>query len=126
MKRIGIAVAILLIVCAASVLSIVYQSVSLKRLLDMTGEILAAYDNGEREACKELAAQFSEDCEKSTTLLLFFIRHSEVSALTDEAGVLAELIRRDMDELFLLSIMRCREIIVKLDHLEAPRADNIF
>jgi len=126
MKRVVVAVVILVLVGAVCVASLFYQSYGLKKLDGLTEELLAVYDSGDMEQCFALSESFAQECDRSAGVLLFFVRHADVAPLVDEAALMPELLRRGEKELFLASLLRCRGIIGKLDHQELPRADNVF
>jgi len=126
MKRVAVAVLILVLVGVACAASLVYQSYGLKRLDGLAVELLTVYDSGDMEQCFTLSERFADECDRSAGVLLFFVRHADVAPLVDEAAMMPELLQRGEEELFLASLLRCRGIIGKLDHQELPRADNVF
>ena len=120
-KRMLIALGMLLLTAALCVGSIIIMSRNTDYLLQSLDRMQESFDQGDMEACKQEARQFAKDFEEKTKMFPFFLRHADISRIEEIAIPLPVLTQH-----FAAELVRCRSQLSKLSEMELPLAGNIL
>ncbi len=126
MKRVILAFALLAVVAAGCVFSIVTETKTTDRLVGMTEEIERAFDDEDFSRALELTEEFTQEFTKRTRHFAFFMRHSDITKIEENVIMLPILLEAGDHEHFPAELARCRNQIEKLGDLELPTFDNIL
>ena len=125
-KRMLIALGMLLLTAALCVGSIIIMSRNTDYLLQSLDRMQESFDQGDMEACKQEARQFAKDFEEKTKMFPFFLRHADISLIEEIAIPLPVLIEQGDTQHFAAELVRCRSQLSKLSEMELPLAGNIL
>ena len=120
-KRMLIALGMLLLTAALCVGSIIIMSRNTDYLLQSLDQMQESFDQGDMEACKQEARQFAK-----TKMFPFFLRHADISRIEEIAIPLPVLIEQGDTQHFAAELVRCRSQLSKLSEMELPLAGNIL
>lgn len=126
MKRVIVAVVVLILVAGGCVLSIYNERNNTNYLIDMTNQIETAFREQDLERTQQLADQFVEEFKERTRYFPFYMRHSDVSQIEENVIMLPILLEAGDMEHFPAELARCRNQLDKLGDLELPLWENIL
>ena len=126
MKRVLLAFALLLVVAAGCIFSILTEKNTSDQLIDMADRIEAVFNEGEYDRALELTSEFAEEFTRRTKHFTFFMRHSDISKIEENVITLPILLKAGDHEHFPAEHARCRNQLEKLGELEFPSFDNIL
>ncbi len=126
MKRMFIALGVLLGVTVLCIVSIHMQTSNTDYLLTSLDRIQESFDRGELEECQRLVDRFAVDFEEKTKYFPFFLRHSDIARIEEIAVPLPVLLRQGDTQHFAAELARCRNQLQKLYEVELPLPENIL
>ncbi len=126
MKRVIIAVAILLSVAAVCFVSLMTESKNIHKLLDIIDDMEQSFEKKELGDCLEVTNRFVKQFDKRTRSLPFFMRHSDVSKIKEVVVTLPVMLEQDDTESYAAELARCRAMLTELSKLETPSLENIL
>lgn len=126
MKRLIVAVAILLSVIILCTFTLNLQSKNIHYLINMIDEIQQSYDQGDLGKCVEVSDRFADEFETRTRFFPFFMRHSDVTKIEETAVTLPIMLESDDTDHFIVELTKCRIQLEQLSKLEKPTLENIF
>ncbi len=126
MKRVYLAVGLLVAAVTLCVISLLYQQSQIDRLLAQVDDLESAYQSGETEEgirqAKELAASY----DRCARLFSCFMSHNELNDSLDAVVTLAASLQEDNPEEFLLELAKFRQQLTYMRQIEAPHIRNIL
>lgn len=125
MKRIWIALGILLTVIAACVGMLWWQLHALDDLQTGLAQLESAVKEHATDTIQR-AEQFCEQCRQVTETMAALSRHVDSSPLRESAALLPVLLKRGEYSAFFAEAARCRFYLKELQHNEKPLFRNIF
>lgn len=126
MKRIYIAVALLVLVAALSGASLWLQNTVTTKLLAACDNVIAVYESGDMDACRTAATELSEHMEDNMRWFPFFLEHERMETIFQQAAALPHLIDDNDPADFLTAVAAIRMQLEILMDNEWPTAENIL
>ena len=125
MKRLWIALGLLLLVITVCVTAFFWQSHAL-RTLEQELDTLKRAVSEEREDTVKLADAFRDNCIHITEKIATLSRYVDSSPIRESATLLAMCVRRGEYTLFYEQAERCRFYLQEIARNEKPILSNIF
>ena len=126
MKRLYIALFLLVAVAAVCVFSQHYQHRQLDRMLTRLEQIERAADQGDLIHASELAKTFATDYQRTCDHISCYVAHSELRESRETAALLPALLRRNSEEEFHMELQRLRAQLLYLQQVDDPLLQNIL
>lgn len=126
MKRLIVAVALLLSVAALCTVALVSQNRSVDYLLARMDEMEEAYHAGDLDECLSVSKAFVEEFNERTRFFPFFMRHSDISKIEESAVVLPVMLETGEDAHWLVELTKCRNQLETLSDIEDILPENIL
>jgi hypothetical protein len=126
LKRIVVAIAILLFVSTLCVITLNYQTTNIKNLIKITDDMNTAFKNNDLDKCLEQSIEFVDKFKDSTRLFPLFMRHSDVSKIEESVVTLPVLLETNNPQHFAAELEKCKNMLESLADLEIPSLENIF
>lgn len=126
MKRLLVALVLLLTVVVLCVVSLNLQSNSIDSLIDLIEKMQQAYDKGDLGEAQEVAYKFVDEFDTQTRYFPFFMHHSDVNKVEESVVVLPILLETGNYDEFAVELAKCRSELELLDELETPIPENIL
>ncbi|MDD3833324.1 MAG: DUF4363 family protein [Oscillospiraceae bacterium] len=126
MKRIIVAIAILVSVAAICLITLKVQTNNIKELLKITDQMEEAYEKNDLENCLKLSYEFVEKFDEKTKLFPLFMRHSDISKIEETAVSLPILLETNNIQHFAPELKRCNNMLKNMADLEMPTPGNIL
>ncbi|MDR3645179.1 MAG: DUF4363 family protein [Clostridia bacterium] len=126
MKRVVIAVAILVLIPALILLDQLYVGRSTRQLSDMLAQAEQYEQQKNPSAARKTVIQFNTEWRRRDEVLSTFIRHGELEPVNQTAARLLPQLENDDDSGFFSD---CEEIRTQLEHIrksESISIDNVF
>ena len=125
MKRLWIALGLLVFVIGMSVWGLLWQVSALDHLEQALERAETAVWE-QRENAEQLTAAFRRECFQITARMAALSRHVDSSPLRESAAQLPLLLQQDNTDHFFAEAARCRFYIQELRRSEKPLLGNIF
>lgn len=126
MKRLYVAVALLVAVAAICVLSHIYQHRQLDRMLDYIDRIEATARGGDTHHALQLAEEFATTYQRVSNHISCYVPHGELTESRETADLLPSLLRQgNADELW-MELARLRSQLRYIQQLDDPSLQNIL
>ncbi len=125
MKRLWIALGLLVVVIGMSVGGLLWQFSALDHLEQTLKRAEQAVQN-EEENAQQLTAAFRRECFQTTERMAALSRHVDSSPLRESAAQLITLLQLENYEHYFAEAARCRFYIEELRRNEKPLLGNIF
>ncbi|MBQ5840528.1 MAG: DUF4363 family protein [Clostridia bacterium] len=126
MKRVYLAIGLLITAVALCVASLLYQQTRIDRLLGQVDTLENAYEKGQTEVCIRQAEQLAEAYERCARLFSCFMSHNELNDSLDSVVTLAACLKEDNPEEFLLELAKFRQQLIYMRQIEVPHISNIL
>lgn len=126
MKRLIVAVVILLSVATLCITSLYMQKGDMQYLMNLTDKMEKLLGQKNWGECVEVSDQFVSEFKERTRLFPFFMRHSDVSQIEEEVVTLPVLLRTGQTDEYAVELAKCRCMLKKLSELETPIPENIL
>lgn len=126
MKRVIVAIVLLVLVAGGSVLSLYNERKNTDYLIELTDQIEEAFSAEDMERAQALTDRFAEEFPERTKFFPFFMRHSDVTKIEENVIMLPILLQAGDMEHFPAELVRCRNQLDKLSELEVPLWENIL
>lgn len=125
MKRLWIAIGILLIVVAACIGTLLWQVSEIDRLSTALSTTENAVRQQQKDAQKTVE-QFSKECTAFVERCAAFCHHADCLPLEESAAKMPLLLRQKSYDQFFVEAARCRFYLQELRRGEIPFLNNIF
>ncbi len=126
MKRLIVALALLLSVAALCTAALVTQNRSVDYLLAKMDEMEEAYQDGDLDECLSLSEQFVDEFAERTRFFPFFMRHSDISKIEESVAVLPVMLETGENAHWLAELTKCRNQLETLSDIEDILPENIL
>lgn len=126
MKRVIVAIVLLVLVAGGCALSLYNERKNTDYLIALTEQIEEAFLAEDMERTQQLTDQFAEEFPERTRYFSFFMRHSDVTKIEENVIMLPILLETGDMEHFPAELARCRNQLDKLGELEVPLWENIL
>lgn len=126
MKRVGIAAVLLAVVVILSGGAILLQHHATERLVASCDNLIALYQSGDIDACREAARELSDNLETDMKWFPFFLKHERMESIFQQAGSLPYLVSDDDPADFFATLAAMRVQLEILMDNEWPTPENIM
>ena len=126
MKRVLIALVILLMVSGLCWFSLHTQVSNVESLLEMTDRMEDSFDPDNPDAALELSRQFVEEFRERTRSFPFFMRHADIWSIEETVAALPIYLETGDTQHFPAELAKCRSQLEKLYEVELPLPENIL
>ena len=126
MKRLYIALCLLVAVATVCVVSHHYQHRQLDRMLTQLEQIERAASQGNLPHAAELANTFAADYQRVCDRISCYVAHSELRESRETAALLPALLHRNSEEEFHMEVQRLRAQLRYLQQVDDPLLQNIL
>ncbi len=126
MKRLFLALGLLVAVAGLCIASLAYQQRQIDRLLNMADGLEMSYRNGNLEAGVQQAKSLAQEYRRCARAFSCFMSHNELTSSLDTVVTLAASLEEDNPEEFLLELAKFRQELTYLRQIEVPRLHNIL
>ncbi len=126
MKRIVIALILLVLVTGLSIAALWQQAVVTDQLLTSCDELISIYESGDIPACRRASERFFNNLEERMTLFPFFLRHERIETIYQQAAAIPHLIDDNDPADFLSAVSSVRMQLKILMDNEWPTPQNIL
>ncbi len=125
MKRIWIAVGLMLAAIGLCLCTRLYQKKQTTVLLGQLDRAIAAFEQGDMKQTDTLAREFSDQFPKRTALFPCFLIHRDVTECEVSAKILPLMLGKDNED-FIVEATKCRVLLEHLRESEALLITNIL
>ncbi len=126
MKRVFVAAALLLLVCAGCITLLITEQHDFSSLLAQTERMEADYRQGNIDAAREEAEHFAKEVADTFQRFSWFLPHDRLLRIQEIAVGLPILLSGGEKQEFLTELHRCRLLLNALQRLEYPYLENIL
>ena len=125
MRRLIVAVVILIFVTVLSITTLNAQTKGIKELIEITDQMHETFDNNDIDKCLEMTRDFVDKFKKTTRFFPLFMRHSDVMKIEETVVMLPVFLETDESH-FVAELIRCKNMLENLAKLEKPSLENIL
>lgn len=126
MKRVIIAVTLLLVICAACSVSIYLQHTVIDEFMAATEEMEWCFKNGNIVGATAVAEAFCKEYQQKTQYFSLLLPHSTLTEVEKSVVSLPSILSYGEPKDFVTEVHRCRLLLQKMHDLEIPTLQNIF
>ena len=126
MKRLLIAIALLIASGIVAGIGLNRQFVILDQIEARVNTVRETYEAGDRASCAAAASSLANDLPHILEPLEIYLHHDKCYELTDIAAILPALLEKDENGGFLSELDRCESRLNHLRRAEVPSLGNIF
>lgn len=126
MKRVIVAVVLLLLVAVGCIVAIVLQHDILEEFLADTVEMEQLFLEDDLPAATNAAATFAEQYTKKTKYFSLFLPQSLLTETQKSVVSLTPILQHGEHKDFVAEVHRCRLLLQKLHDMEVPTWQNVF
>ena len=126
MKRIYIALALLVIIACSCVVTLRLEKRQLQTMIDMTYRMEEECRRGRYEEALHVALQLKGEFSERTKTFALFLRHNELNTIEETVLLLPLYLEQQDFSQFYIDVSRCRLLLQKQGEMDLPTAQNIF
>ncbi len=126
MKRVIVAVVLLLLVCVGCAVSIALQHAVLEEFLTKTEQMEALFKRDDIAGAVAIAETFTADYREKTRVFSMFLPHSMLTEVEKSVVSLPSILKDGEHKDFVAEVHRCRLLLQKMHDLEIPSLENIL
>ncbi len=126
MKRVIVAVLLLLLVCIGCTVSIMLQHVVLEEFMTKTEQMEELFKRDDIAKAVDLAESFAKDYADKTRFFSLFLPHSMLTEVEKSVVSLPAILTNGEHKDFVAEVQRCRLLLRKMHDLEMPTLQNIL
>lgn len=126
MKRVPVAIALLILVCIGCFVSLHFETKILEDLIDLTKNMENAYLEGDEETALQFAEQLAREFPQKTRGFHFVLHHNEITEIEKTAVSLPLVLKVGERENFPVVTRECRLLLERFLALQKPNLENIF
>ncbi|MBR3778485.1 MAG: DUF4363 family protein [Clostridia bacterium] len=126
MKRLYIAIALLVSVATSCVLTHLYQHRQMDRMLTTLDRIEAAYRSGDADGAVTVAEDFAAEYQRICDRISCYVAHNELRESRETAALLPTLLREHSEEEIYMEIARLRAQLTFVRQVDDPLLQNIL
>ncbi len=126
MKRIYIALALLVLIAAACIATLTLEKRQLQTMIAMTHTMEDACRKEDYAKALDTANTLKEEFGKRTKTFAMFLRHNELKEIEETVLLLPMYLELDEVNHFYIDVARCRLLLQKQLEIDLPILPNIF
>ncbi len=126
MKRLIVAIALLLSVAVLCALFLLSLDRNIDFLLSRIDEMQEAYERDDAGDCLTLSEKFVQEFDERTRFFPFFMRHSDIAKIEESVIVLPVMLRSGEEAHWTSELAKCRNQLEKLADMETLTLENIL
>ena len=126
MKRVIVAVVLLLLVCMGCIVSITLQHEVIEEFMDKTQEMETRFTANDTAGAAALAEAFVKDYTDKTRYFSLFLPHSMLTEVEKSVVSLPAILKNGEHKDFVAEVRRCRLLLQKMHDLEIPTLQNVL
>lgn len=126
MKRVILAVFILLFICVGCTVSITLQHRVIEEFMATTEEMEALFKRGDIAGAIAVAEAFTEDYRQKTQYFSLFLPHNTLTEVERSVVSLPSILTHGEHKDFVAEVHRCRLLLQKMHDLEVPTLQNVL
>lgn len=126
MKRLYIAIALLVSVATSCVLTHLYQHRQMDRMLTTLDRIEAAYRGGDADGAVTVAEDFAAEYQRICDRISCYVAHNELRESRETAALLPTLLQERSEEEIYMEIARLRAQLTFVRQVDDPLLQNIL
>lgn len=126
MKRLYVAVALLVAVITACILTHLYQHRQMDRMIATLDRIETLYRNGDTETAVTMAEDFSAAYQRICDRISCYVAHNELRESRETAAILPALLKAHGEEDLYMEIARLRTQLRYVRQVDDPLLQNIL
>ena len=126
MKRLIVAIALLLSVAVLCALFLLSLDRNIDFLLSRIDEMQEAYERDDAGDCLTLSEEFVQEFDERTRFFPFFMRHSDIAKIEESVIVLPVMLRSGEEAHWTSELAKCRNQLEKLADMETLTLENIL
>ena len=126
MKRVIVAVVLLLLVCAGCIVSISLQHDVIEEFMDSTQEMERRFTEGDTAGAVAVAKTFAEKYTDKTRYFSLFLPHDTLTEVEKSVISLPAILTNGEHKDLVAEVRRCRLLLQKMHDLEMPTLQNIL
>lgn len=126
MKRVIVAVLLLLLIVGGCVLSIYMQHAVIEQFLQDTVKMETMFLSNDLNGTLTLAEAFAAEYQQKTQYFSLFLPHTMLTDVEKSVVGLPAILAHGEHKDFVAELRRCRLLLQKLHDLEVPTLQNVF
>ncbi len=126
MKRVTVAVLLLLLIVGGCILSIHAQHAVIEEFLQYTHEMEDRFTDNKTDDALALAEKFAGEYTRQTRYFSLFLPHVMLTEVEKSVVSLPAILSSGEHKDFVAEVRRCRLLLQKLHDLEIPTLQNVF
>ncbi|MBQ7038152.1 MAG: DUF4363 family protein [Clostridia bacterium] len=126
MKRVLVAVVLLLLVCIGCAVSITLQHAVLEEFMTKTEQMEELFKRGDVAGAVAAAESFTADYTDKTRVFSLFLPHTMLTEVEKSVVSLPAILTHGEHKDFVAEVHRCRLLLQKMHDLEMPTLQNIL
>lgn len=126
MKRIILAVLLLLLICIGCVVSILLQQGVIEEFTEKTEQMERLFKSGDIAGAVAAAEEFTADYSHKTRYFSLFLPHNMLTEVEKSVVSLPSILTHGEHKDFVAEVRRCRLLLRKMYDLEIPTLQNVL
>ncbi len=126
MKRIYIALALLVVIAASCIATLSLEKRQLQSMINMTHTMEDACRRQDYTSALETATTLKRDFGERTKMFAMFLRHNELKEIEETVLLLPLYLELNEINHFLIDVSRCRLLLQKQLEIDLPILQNIL
>lgn len=126
MKRVIVAIVLLLLVCTGCIVSITLQHGVIEEFMDNTREMETRFTQGDTAGAVAVAETFAKEYADKTRYFSLFLPHTMLTEVEKSVVSLPAILTDGEHKDFVAEVRRCRLLLQKMHDLEIPTLQNIL
>lgn len=126
MKRVILAVLLLLFICVGCIVSITMQHAVIEEFMAKTEEMEALFKQGDVAKAITTAQGFADDYRDKTRYFSMFLPHITLTEVEKSVVSLPAILTHGEHKDFVAEVRRCRLLLQKMHDLEVPTLQNVL
>ena len=126
MKRIYIALALLIVIAGSCIGTLSLEKQQLHAMIDLTDRMESACRDKNYDRALEQARKLETEFDQRTKTFALFLRHNELNTIKETVLLLPLYLEQENYPEFFISVSRCRLLLQKQLEMDQPTLQNIF
>ena len=126
MKRVILAVLLLLFICVGCIVSITMQHAVIEEFMAKTEELESLFKQGDVALAITTAQGFAADYRDKTRYFSLFLPHNTLTEVEKSVVSLPAILTHGEHKDFVAEVRRCRLLLQKMHDLEVPTLQNVL
>lgn len=126
MKRVILAVLLLLFICVGCIVSITMQHAVIEEFMAKTEKMESLFKQGDVAMAITTAQEFAADYRDKTRYFSMFLPHITLTEVEKSVVSLPAILTHGEHKDFVAEVRRCRLLLQKMHDLEVPTLQNVL